>query len=870
MDYADERTFPGTGYNWKTPRHIYNYHSTLLAVYDFLETLCGVRFYSFGDDGTVYRKRKTLSVPEYSKQFESPTDAFRYSTLNYRDSVRKTTARERALLALRWRMNTLYGEVNHTTDSLIWRYWGPAKGMEKVFVEKRPEYFIQGYERMPTGDSAKLYPKNNPPPAQFCPSHPDVVRYFASEAKAVYDGGAFKKPPLQGVRFRFLKPMEGKDFYYPVQEGDNSYFCKCAKCLKLFPQIKGPERFAYVHFDFINQVARQAKKLDKNIKIATLSYNLCMERPDPAILKLEDNIGIQICLGVHSWMHPQIYKRQYNIYKDWVRNEGKKRLLTVWTYILSPDDEARRAYRYNNFPVLFPWKTGKIYQEFMRDGIKGVFLELCTKVNLLEGYVAMRIAFDPSVDPEQIIDEYFRLYYGSAAGEMKAFYKEVERITWDHRNYPAGDINAYMKRWGRGSTAMGIHTQKVNWTLGTHARMKKLQKIVDSIRAKAQKDPVIRKRTEIFLADIWERAVRGRKEYDQRLEVEKNPLPHYAAAFFGKKVPSEKDLLQLRPTSNWSDLRTRTEVKKNPARIRMAYNDKEFFIHYSETGTLAKKNRQADLWSNGVEIFFGENAAYPFDHIAVGANGEMAFYHHIFRDGTPILERQDVSTLRLVSNKVTENSWSFLLAIPRKKGSVFASEGGKRLNLIRNTPDKKAQAWSYLEPSYYAASLFRMGIVHLARPGRNADFKLEKDFKKQGKRDLWMQNMPSLKKETCVRLEGKEAILFSANSSVHYMTLISPEIRYGDKIRFDFTARGSGKGGVGLYFYSAYGKSAARWHGVTAESFEATPARKKYSIVIDSGKLPAKYFDTLRCRPFLISQKGAKIRFSDVKFTVVK
>ena len=75
VNYADERTFPGTGYNWKTPRHIYNYHSTLLAVYDFLETLCGVRFYSFGDDGTVYRKRKTLSVPEYSKQFESPTDA---------------------------------------------------------------------------------------------------------------------------------------------------------------------------------------------------------------------------------------------------------------------------------------------------------------------------------------------------------------------------------------------------------------------------------------------------------------------------------------------------------------------------------------------------------------------------------------------------------------------------------------------------------------------------------------------------------------------------------------------------------------------------------------------------------------------------
>ena len=219
---------------------------------------------------------------------------------------------------------------------------------------------------------------------------------------------------------------------------------------------------------------------------------------------------------------------------------------------------------------------------------------------------------------------------------------------------------------------------------------------------------------------------------------------------------------------------------------------------------------------------------------------------------------------------MTDRSWSFILAIPRKKGSVFAAEGVKRLNLIRNIPEKQAQAWSYLEPSYYAASLFRMGFVHLAKPGKSADFKLEKDFKKRGKRELWMQNMPSVKKEKCVRLEGKEAYLFSEKSSVQYMTLISPEIRYGDKIRFEFTARGSGKGGVGLYFYSAYGKSAARWHGIHTEFFDAGSVPKIYSIVVDTGKLPAKYFDTLRCRPFLAAQKGAKIRFSDVRFSVVK
>ena len=102
------------------------------------------------------------------------------------------------------------------------------------------------------------------------------------------------------------------------------------------------------------------------------------------------------------------------------------------------------------------------------------------------------------------------------------------------------------------------------------------------------------------------------------------------------------------------------------------------------------------------------------------------------------------------------------------------------------------------------------------------------------------------------------------------MTLISPEIRYGDKIRFDFTVRGSGKGGVGLYFYSSYGKHVVRWHGVTTRFFPVTAEKKSGSVVLDTGKLPAKYFDVLRCRPFLCAEKGAKVWFSDVKFSVVK
>ena len=872
VDYKKAQTYPGTYNNYRTPEHYYNYHSTLYAVYDFLENSCGMKFYSFGDDGLTYTPRKTLTVKTGERSYEPKSPMFRYAGTQYRDSVRKTTPEERALLALRWRMNVMCGETNHMTDSLIWRYWGPARGYEKVFIEKRPQYFIRGYEKMPTGDSAKLYPKNNPPPAQACTSHPDVIRYFASEAQKVYETAHGKRPFLEGVRFRLIKALDGKPFHYPIQEADNSYFCRCPECSELFAQIKGNDRYAYVHFDFVNKVAREAKKLNPDIKISTLAYNKAFTYPDPKYLKLEPNVAVQMCLGVHSWMHPQIYNRQHTIYKRWVKNEGKKRPLTVWTYILSPDNEARRAFNYRNFPVLFPWQVGRIYQEFMNDGIQGVFLELCTKVNLLEGYIAMRLAFDPAQDPDQIIDEYFKLYYREAAEPMKEFYREIETITWNWKNYPQKDINAYAARNGWGSAAMSIHTQKVNWALGTPERMAKLQKIVDRIKASA-KTPAVQKRVDIFLKDIWDRALQGRREFEQRLQVEKDPPPVCTPAYLaqdGKERDTKYDWVNwnaIRTTGPWSELKTRKTLSADAVQVRMAFTDDLFLIRYEEKGGMAQKYLSKDLWTNGIEIFFGEKAEYPFWHYAIGANGKTAGYRHILRDGAPVLERLDMSDVNVIQNQTGTDSWSFILAVPRRN-TPLQKAGVVRMNIIRNSPEGRPMAWSYLAPTDYASSLFRMGYVHLPQSAQASEFMLPADFAKwKNGRDAWMQNHPNAKKEPSVKIQNGKATLYNAKSMVHLMTLISPLIKSGDKVIFEFTASGTGKGGVGLYFYSAKGKHSAWWYGAVTEYFEAEKSEKKCCIVIDTAKLEPKYREISRCRPFLYTAPGATVTFSNMKIT---
>ena len=866
VDYRNYKTFPGVSYHYETPRQIYNYHSTLYAVYDFLEILCGVRFYSFGDLGIACAKRKTLAVRALERRYEPKTDAFRYAGFVFRDG-KGNPLRDQRLLQLRWRMNTLFGQVNHMTDSLIWRYWGPAKGYEKVFIEKRPEYFTQGYDPMPPGDSRTLYPADNPPPPQICTSHPDVARYFAREAFEVLKGKAFATPPLEGVRFRFMKKMEGKPFYYPVQEGDNSYWCKCENCRKLFPQFKGARHHAYLHFDFVNRVAREAGKLDPELHIATLAYNMALEYPDPRILRLDPGIAVQLCLGIHSWMHPSVYRRQHGEYLKWVRNERDKRPLFVWTYILSPESEAYKSYRYYNFfPVRFPWKCAEIFKEFMKDGIRGVFLELSGRYNLLEGYIAMRTAFDPDYDTDALISEYFRLYYGEAAEPMQAFFRENEKIVWNSGNYPRKEVDAILRRYPWSSGVMGIHTQSVNWSLGTPERMKLLQGYLDEAERKVR-DPSAGKRLALFRKEIWEPALKGRRAYERVLQFRNLPLPSCTAAVY--RPDEDINWESVRTLLPWTNLKTGAVLSaEETPQFKIACRGNTLLIRCRENGDHAFRNRKAPLSGQNVEIFFGEAPVYPFHHLILGGNGETEYYFHTMRDGVAMLERRKAEGMKFRSHTAPDG-WTWTLELPL--GSFSLEKLSRlRMNFIRNYGETKSSAaWSYLGPVNYAAGIDRMGYVNLHSERPEEILPVNGNFSgtdAKGNVPGWTQNMPRADKGKFHSVSDGKVKLGCPFSDVHLMAPVFP-VAHGEKIVFELTASGRGEGGVGLYLYTIYNsRQNWRWHTAQTIPFRVkNGGPERIRIEVDTGKLEDRFRDIVGCRPVLMSRKGSEISISDVK-----
>ncbi|MBQ7175981.1 MAG: DUF4838 domain-containing protein, partial [Victivallales bacterium] len=386
VEYDKEETFP--------PMQYY-YRATLFAVYDFLEKACGLRFYTFGDQGIAFKPSDSISVTPFELRRKPEMDAFRAPHFEG-EGMKQVSKRDHTLLLHRWRNVYCYGYVNHNIYSIYYRYWKPStsKKFQDLFIESHPEWFAQREKDRVSSRLTKNTYKGQYVPSQLCYSAEGPIKYFAEEANKVYNG-----EEVRGARFGDIKRLPKADFYYPIQPDDNQAVCECPGCKKLMEN----DRLAY-HFNWINRLVAESRKVNPDIKWATLAYGVARKRP--VNLEIAPDVSIQICMAMHAWWHPLVYKRQHGDYKDWVEHEGKRRMLTSWLYFLNPEMMATRQ-NYKPFPTLYPRHAGEYVTEFLNDGIRGAFAEISIKSNELEAYIMSRLIYDKSVDYNTIIDEYF-------------------------------------------------------------------------------------------------------------------------------------------------------------------------------------------------------------------------------------------------------------------------------------------------------------------------------------------------------------------------------------------------------------------------------------------------------------------------------
>jgi hypothetical protein len=448
---------------------LYDDQGTCLAVYDFLERFCGVRWYGPAELNVVIPDRKTLEV--HGK------DIRRQPALRHRS----------ALPAGNWPF--LRGQWGEFTREQVCLFWRRARQGGLRWAANHT-FFPETIKRV-LNDAE--YQCRNPKGlgSQLCYSNPKLVSEVAQMARDYFDG--------KGALPAGWKAMG--DFFALVPD-DNINLCNCEACKARLPQdptrrtgfFSSGEMSDY-WYAFVNAVAREVKQTHPKKYIATLAY---WQYAFPPSFELEPNVSVAPCLHTCYYpVHREMLDNDLLFYDQW--RQKTKAPSFLWVYYHHPMEPALIE-RWKCFPHIMVHETAAAMRRYIRDGIQGIFE--CGEQDQLEQYVMAKIWDDPEANVDGMIDEFFRLYFGEAGPPMKAFYLGLEKAACDRVNYPA----PYHR-------ANGINWKRAAWEkLGTAERMDEWGELISQASKLATTEPQ-KTRVSLWRKALWEWMLDGREQH---------------------------------------------------------------------------------------------------------------------------------------------------------------------------------------------------------------------------------------------------------------------------------------------------------------------------------------------------------------------
>ena len=119
-------------------------------------------------------------------------------------------------------------------------------------------------------------------------------------------------------------------------------------------------------------------------------------------------------------------------------------------------------------------------------------------------YISLKLMDDPSLNVDELLDEFFTRYYGPAAEPMKRVYLLIEKTYSSPANYPE-DVQKKVGIWHQ--------TEEIAWKyLGTEERMAELGRLMEQA-GKAAATGVEKQRVALFDQGVWEYMVEGRRRW---------------------------------------------------------------------------------------------------------------------------------------------------------------------------------------------------------------------------------------------------------------------------------------------------------------------------------------------------------------------
>ncbi len=376
---------------------------TLYAVYEFLESYLGCRFFT----NTIEKipELKTISLEQIAEDKQIPV--FEKREAGWKDTYYNEYSAKRKLNFARWgsRCNEAFGDRagvyivgGHSLNFLI---------SEADYWESHPEYFSMNEDGERTTD-------------QRCLTNPEVLQIVIDKARSAIESYTGTATPI-----------------VHIGQVDRGGPCLCDNCMKVYEEEGGSYSGAYVRF--VNAVASEFAEEYPNVRFETFAYMFTRSVPTKTVPA--DNVDIILCCIEDCYSHPLTsgcYPSTNATYIDGSSNTFIEDVaawgkicdnVTIYDYTT---DFAHWAMTYPNFDVL--WAN----MRFFADSNVNTVLELGTMRSLsvefgeLKGYLLSKILWDPYLTEDEyygLMNEYLAYVYGPGWENIRQYIDLANELT---------------------------------------------------------------------------------------------------------------------------------------------------------------------------------------------------------------------------------------------------------------------------------------------------------------------------------------------------------------------------------------------------------------------------------------------------------
>ncbi|MCX6984366.1 MAG: DUF4838 domain-containing protein [Lentisphaerae bacterium] len=413
---------------------------TLYGVYRFLEDVCDIRWYMPGALGTVVPKKETIAIDKIDLKI-SPEFRYRYTWFCNFDGS-ETDAR--------WYRRAGFG-ADYPAQII------DSFGLFLKYKDSHPEYFsLIGGNRDFSNLSTVVGPGN------LCLSNPDVAKQWIANINAYFD-----ENPNQ--------------FIFPLSPNDGmAKICECTACQKqLSPNLGETGKFSNYVWTFVNKVAEGVAKKHPDKFVGCIAYE-SYNYPPSNIGKLNPNVAVMICKTRGNYPNPAYYQKIQESIAGWQKKTDNLYFWEYYLYSWAP---------WRNFPIVFPHLIASDLKS-LKGICKGEFIEsestlggTTKKIDLpgmshINLYLTAKLLWNPDQNVDELLNEYYGRFYGTASEPMKAFWTLAEEI-WMTRSSLGDPINVYRK-----------------------SDMAKLMGFLETAKLKTSEGSAYRKRVELIEAEF--------------------------------------------------------------------------------------------------------------------------------------------------------------------------------------------------------------------------------------------------------------------------------------------------------------------------------------------------------------------------------